>query len=576
MGTPFLSRRYTPFPLALLAFFLIASLWLFTRVRPEFTVYAETSGLAGRIIDEYDQPVSEANVSLYLNGDSTPTAHTETQSDGSYLLVLPTSDIKSLRVVIERPHFVPAATELSEKQISALSAHQSVVLPLIRLSRQFEASFWVATLAFIGMLAIIATEKLHNTLAALLTVAVIMSISLIGGTFSPALFIFDFEQALYHVDFEVVFLLMGMMIVIGVIEETGIFQWMALQAYKLSRGKVWLLTVILMSIAAASSALLDNVTTMLLVTPITLEIALVIGINPLVLILPTLLAANMGGLSTLIGTPVNIMIGSFANLSFNDFISNLTGGILIALIGLGIYILWRYRHEHRSEGKKLSKTLLTRLEQNGRIKDPVKLRKAGGVFVCLLALFIFGEQFHLTPAVSAIIGAVAMLLWVHPHIEEMMGVVDWTTLIFFIGLFITAGALEEVGLLALIASTINSLVNGNLLVALLVLTWGATLVSGFVDNIPFTAAMLPVVRFLSTTIPGADNNILYFALAVGAGFGGSSSLIGDSANLVVAGILERAGYKLTFRKFFEVGAPVVILNVSLGLLWLIFHFGVLK
>jgi Na+/H+ antiporter NhaD/arsenite permease-like protein len=215
---------------------------------------------------------------------------------------------------------------------------------------------------------------------------------------------------------------------------------------------------------------------------------------------------------------------------------------------------------------------MKRLEENGRIRDSIKLRKGGIVFGALLVLFVFGEQFHLSPAISAIAGAVVMLVWVNPDIHEMMSVVDWTTLVFFIGLFIVVGAVQEVGLLALVADWIGNAVGTNLLAALLAIVWIAALLSGVVDNIPFAAAMLPVVRFLTRTIPGAENYALYYGLAIGADLGGNSSLIGSSANLVVAGITERAGYRITFRKFLQVGVPATIVTTAIGCLWLIIHF----
>jgi len=245
---------------------------------------------------------------------------------------------------------------------------------------------------------------------------------------------------------------------------------------------------------------------------------------------------------------------------------------VLAMIGLFVYTQLRYRKEYAKTGGGLSESLLERLRQNAEIEEPKKLMKAGVVFVILLALFVFGEAIHLPPAVSAIIGAVAMLIWVHPEIEEMMSVVDWTTLIFFIGLFMVIGAVQEVGFVAMIATAIGRAVGDNLVVAMLAIVWMAALLSGLVDNIPFAAAMLPVTDFLTATIPGAANMELYYALSVGAAMGGNSSLIGASANLVTAGIAGRAGYPITFTRFLAVGLPSVIVTVSLGSLWLFLHF----
>jgi Na+/H+ antiporter NhaD/arsenite permease-like protein len=442
----------------------------------------------------------------------------------------------------------------------------------MEMQRRVTPAFWVATLSFVLVLVLIALEKLHKTTAALLGTALVLGVSFVGGAVNPNLFIFDFEQALGYVDFDVIFLVMGMMIVIGVIEETGIFQWLAYQAYRLSRGRMWLLVTILMIITAVASALLDNVTTMLLMAPITVQIALTVGINPLSLLVPEIMASNVGGISTLIGTPTNILIGSYADLGFNDFLVNLTPGVVVAMGFLIVYVVLRYRKEHRAAGLELSDSMRERLRESGRITQPTKLQKAGLIFAIMLFLFVIGDRIHLVPAVTAILGAVAMLLWVAPDIEEMMRVVDWTTLVFFIALFIAVGALQEVGLISLIATGIGNLVGDNLALAILIVVWSAALLSGVIDNIPFTAAMLPVVAYLSAAIPGAGNNVLWFGLSIGAAMGGNSTLIGASPNLVTAGISERAGYRITYLGFLKVGFPAMLITVLVGTVWLFIRF----
>jgi Na+/H+ antiporter NhaD/arsenite permease-like protein len=220
----------------------------------------------------------------------------------------------------------------------------------------------------------------------------------------------------------------------------------------------------------------------------------------------------------------------------------------------------------------LSQALLDRLRDGGRITQPAKLRKAGIVFGMMLFLFVFGERIHLSPAVTAILGAAAVLLWVKADIEEMLNVVDWTTLMFFISLFIVIGAITEVGLINMIADAIGTLVGGNLTVAILVLVWSAALLSGIIDNVPFTAAMLPVVGYLSRIIPGASSQVLFYALSVGSAMGGNTSLIGSSANLVTAGVAEEAGYRITYLRFLKVGLPAMAITVTIGTIWLLIRF----
>ena len=529
--------------------------------------------LSSRLLDPQGQPVRDAKVTVHLGRSDEPIFFAESQRDGTFIVDLPLRQFPSPLVIeITRTHFQPQAIELGTEDMRHLNAGESLRLPDIELSRRITPGFWVATLTFVGILVIIALEKLHNTMAALLGVAVVLGTSFVGGAINHDLFIFDFERALEYVNFDVIFLVMGMMIVIGVIEETGIFQWMAYQAYRFSGGRAWLLVIILMIITAVASALLDNVTTMLLMTPITIQIALAIGINPLSLLLPEVLASNVGGISTLIGTPTNILIGSYANLTFNDFLRNLTPGVLLAMIVLIIYVILYYRRQLLIQGSGLSEALLERLKDSGRITQPQKLTKAGIVFAVMLVFFIIGERIHLVPAVTAIIGAVAMLLWVAPDIEEMLKVVDWTTLMFFIALYIVVGAIQEVGLISIIADSITRLVGDSLRVTILVLVWSAAFLSGIIANIPFTAAMLPVVSFLTNTVSGASNQVLFYGLSVGSAMGGNSTLIGASANLVTAGIAERAGYRITYVEFIKVGLPATILTVAAGAAWLFIRF----
>jgi len=537
------------------------------------TLQGDWHSITGRVMDPQEQPIRNSEIALHGESSETPLYHTESQEDGSFVLDLPDKALPpNLTLVIERPHFHAQQFALSPDQVEDLNAGGTIRLPDIELTRRITAGFWVATLCFVAVLAIIAMEKLHNTMAALLGVAVIFGTSFVGGAVTSDLFIFDFERALAYVNFDVIFLVMGMMIVIGVIEETGIFQWTAYQAYRLSGGRAWLLLIILMIITAVASALLDNVTTMLLMTPITIQIALSIGVNPLTLLLPEIMASNVGGISTLIGTPTNILIGSYAGLTFNDFVRNLTLGVLVALALLIGYALIYYRKELLAPVATLSDALLARLKESGRITKPRVLAKAGTVFIIMLVFFIIGERIHLVPAVTAIVGAVFMLLWVASDIEKMLKVVDWTTLMFFIALFIVVGAIQEVGLISIIADAISHLVGGSVLLALIVLVWSAALLSGIIANIPFTAAMLPVVAFLTRTVPGASNQVLYYSLSVGAAMGGNSTLMGASANLVTAGIAERAGYRITYMDFIKVGLPATILTVAVGMGWLLIRF----
>jgi Na+/H+ antiporter NhaD/arsenite permease-like protein len=284
------------------------------------------------------------------------------------------------------------------------------------------------------------------------------------------------------------------------------------------------------------------------------------------------MASNVGGISTLVGTPTNIMIGSFAGIQFNDFLTNLTPGVVMALIGLVIYVEWLYRKQYRAAAERVSPALAQKLAEDAQISDPTTLVKSGIVFAGTLALFVMGERFHLVPAVTAMIGATAMLLWVNLDVESMLRAVDWTTLVFFMALFMLVGAVREVGLMSFLATWMGGLIGGKLGLGMVILAWMGAFLSMVIANIPFTAAMLPVVSFLTNTVPGAESKALFYSLSVGSAMGGNGSLIGASANVVTAGIAERANYPITFVHFLKVGFPAMLVTVAIGTGWLLIRF----
>ena len=531
----------------------------------------DSSAIVGVINDSQGNPISEAEVYLTANGETEHFFETETQETGTFTVNLGDEIPGSLTIHIERSHFKSLTFDLTEDQLERLERGSSIALTDLTLQRHIGIAFWVATLVFGGMLFLIATERLHNTLAALAGVALLFGVSYIGGIFSDDLFVYTFEQAIGFVDWEVIFLIMGMMMFIAVIERTGIFQWLAFWAYQISKGKLWLLLPILMLITGIASAFLDNVTTMLLMTPISVQIALAMGISPLVLLIPEVMASNVIGISTLIGTPTNILIGSYAGLSFTDFLVNLTPGVLMAFIGLVLYSEWTYRKSLQN-AEEISESLMKRLEEDAKIAEPADLKRAGIVGAIMLVLFVFGESFHMVPAVTALMGSTLLIVWIKPDLEEMIESVDWTTLVFFMSLFMVIGAIEEVGLISMIADFIGNLVGDNLVLTIVSVIWFSAILSGMIDNIPFTAAMLPVVAYLTRTVPGAENLVLFYALSIGAAMGGNSTLIGSSPNLVTAGISERAGYPITYMYFLKKGFPAMVITVTIGMIWILIHF----
>ena len=541
-------------------------------VQPGHAIQAGNFMVTGELTDSLDQPVKGAHVTAYLAGNEEPLAETESRDDGTWSLQLDALPNKNLEIDVERPHYVSYFTSLNLVDLTDLRESGLYRVENIALERKIDISFWIATIVFFAILILIAFEFLHSATAALAGLSVILLVSYIGGAYNPSLTILTFEQAISYIDWEVIFLLIGMMIIIAIIEGTGVFQWMAFQAYRLSRGRSWLLVLILMAITVVASALLDNFTTMLLMVPISLQIGIALGINPLSLIIPEVLASNVGGITTLVGTPTNILIGAYAGIGFNDFLANQTLGVLLALIAMGGYVLFHYRKEFKKRGGGISPKLYAKLERNARIENKGDLWKSMIVFIMVFAGFILGERVHLVPAVSAIAGAAVLLIWLNPDIQKMIKAVDWTTLVFFMALFMVVGAVQEVGLVSFIAGWMSRIVGQNLTLGIFLIVFGVGTLSTLIANIPLTASMLPIVRILSNSIPGAHSHVLYYALSMGAAMGGNGFLIGGEANLVTAGITEQTDYPISFKEFLKVGLPVTYLTLTVGFLWLLLRF----
>ncbi|MBI9047436.1 MAG: ArsB/NhaD family transporter [Anaerolineaceae bacterium] len=530
--------------------------------------------IVSRLFNNQDQPIEGAEIQLFTlkNGEEILVSETESFEDGSWTLHLE-SVPDNLSIHFYRPHYAEVTYLFNEDEINQLKNNQSLIIDEMMLKRKTSIGFWAAVAIFFGVLLIIAMELMHSTTASLLAMSSIFLVSFVGGAFSKEMFIFDFEKALSYINWEVIFLVMGMMIIIAVIERTGIFQWTAFQAYRLSRGKAWVLVIILMLVTAVASALLDNFTTMLLMTPISLQIGLALGINPIALIIPEILASNVGGISTLIGTPTNIIIGAYADIGFVDFLVNQTLGVVLALVMMAGYVVYFYRSEWNKQSNEISPKLYELLKKNGQIKDKRTLIVSGLTFVLVLVGFILGEKIHIPPAVPALIGATALFVVLKPDVTKTIEAVDWTTLVFFMSLFIVVGAVQEVGFISMIADLMQKLVQGNEILAIIVIVFGVGTLSTSIANIPLAASMLPVVEFLSGSIPGAaSSKVLYYALSMGAAMGGNGFLIGGEANLVTAGITEQAGTPISFKDFMKIGIPVTYITLAVGTIWLIIRF----
>jgi len=533
--------------------------------------HAGSGVVLGRAVNRQGMPIEGMRASLLVDGQ-VAAATAESRSEGWFVLEVPTPPREDAHLTFSRRHYASRSISLDPQQREQLAQGQPVNIGPVEIDRHKSPAFWITLAVFTLMMVLIGTTAMHNALAALVGASLLMACSALGALFGEGLIVYGFAEATAAIDWNVIFLIMGMMIVIAVVEGTGVFRWLAFFAFKTSGGKLWKLMLILMVITAVSSAILDNVTTMLLMTPITIRIALALDMDPLTLLLPEVMAANVGGLSTMVGTPTNILIASYSGISFSAFLFNLTPGVLLSLAGVAGYSLWRYRRQIHAASGHVSTNLLERLEEGATIAQPGHLKKAGWVGLGMLVLFVAGESLHVPPAVIALMGATALLVWIKPDVEEMIEAVDWTTLVFFITLFMVIGALREVGLIDQLAVWIGLMVGDSWILSMLVITWMAALFSTVIPNIPFTATMLPVVGYLTASIPEAGPQSLYFCLAVGAAMGGNGSLIGASANLITAGISERAGHPITFAHFFRVGFPALLISVTLSLAWLLLRY----
>lgn len=536
----------------------------------------ELPAVVGFVLSEQGQPIVEAQVEVFYDDADEPVASASSHEDGLWEIELPTVPAESARIVFEHPHYEAAPIDLDAGQIATLQRGRSLNLGEIAMDYRYAAGFWVAGLTFLIVLILIAFERLPNATAALFGISVVFATTFFGSELNDNLYIFNFERALNYINWEVIFLVMGMMIVVSVIESTGVFQWLAFQAYRWSRGQPVALVVVLVIITTLASALLDNVTTMLLMVPITLEIAIALNLPPSSLLIPEILASNIGGISTLIGTPTNILIGAYAGISFNDFLINQTIGVVIALAVMTVYVIWHFRADFNRGEKGISPTLYAKLEENAEIKQVRVLRKSLLVFVLTIALFAVGESLHMVPAVTALLAATVMLVWVEPDVQKMLSLVDWTTLVFFMALFMLVGSIQEVGLIGTIAGLMGDVVGANLVAGVFIITFGVGVLSFAIANIPLAASMLPVVEFLSGNISGAaQNKILYYSLSMGAAMGGNGLLIGGETNLMTAGVADRAGYPLSFGQFARVSIPVTLITLLVGSAWLLVRFEIL-
>ncbi len=540
--------------------------------------------LAGSVTNPEGGAVKEADVEVRLNGRHLAPAGNKhaivTGSQGNFLatFLVPEGSLAgaTLEVQVHKPNYrtlAPTTVRILSlgRQQSGHNLYQAQAH--VTLHRTVTPAFWIATVVLLLVYALIAFELMHRTLAAFLGAAVLMFITYIFGTFNSGYFIISFDDAMRAIDLNVIFLLMGMMIIVGVLKKTGLFQWLAYKSFALARGNIYVLAGILMVVTAVASAFLDNVTTMLLMIPVTIEIAVALKLNPISLLIPEVFASNVGGTATLIGDPPNILIGSFANLSFGAFVTNLSPPIIVCLvITVAVYLFWYRRSYQEAEVKDVDRTIAY-LKEEYRITDKKLLVKCTVMLGFTILLFILHGVFHMEPSIAALTGAMLLLAISGVDIVEMLEhEVEWPTLVFFMALFIVVAGAEETGLIQFVAEWVAQLSRGNLNVAIILVIWVSAIASAAVDNIPFTATMLPIVAFLNHNIPGAENGVLWWALALGACLGGNGTMIGASANVVTVGMAEKAGYHISFMGYMKACFGPMLITVAMAMVYLLLAY----
>ncbi|WP_435205115.1 SLC13 family permease [Micromonospora sp. bgisy143] len=423
---------------------------------------------------------------------------------------------------------------------------------------------WIAVVVFVAAYVLIATEKINRVTVALGGASIMLAV---GAT--------DAEHAFFSeeagIDWNVIFLLLGMMLIVGVLKRTGLFEYLAIWSAKKARGRPFPIMVILVVVTAAVSAALDNVTTVLLVAPVTLLVCERLDVPPIPFLIAEVLASNIGGAATLVGDPPNIIIASRSGLSFTDFLNVMAPLVLIVIVVFIGLCRIMFRKAFRYDAERAARVMA--LREADAIRDRRLVVISLVVLGAVLLAFSLHTVLHLEPSVVAILGGLLLLALSRLDAQDVAKDVEWPTLVFFAGLFIMVGALVATGVIDTIARSATGAVEGKLWPATMLLLWASAGLSAIVDNIPYVATMSPIVSELVNAEGGLDKGqVLWWALAIGADFGGNATAVGASANVVVLGIAERAGHKITFWGFTKYGLIVTVISVAIAVpyLWLRF------
>lgn len=416
----------------------------------------------------------------------------------------------------------------------------------------------ISIVIFLLVMVAIVSEKVHRAAA-----------SLAGAVILLVTQVLTVDSAIEHVDVNTIGVLVGMMLFVAVVKNSGLFEYIAIKSAKLTHGKPWAIMAVFAIITAVLSAFLDNVTTVLLVGPMTLAITSILKVNPVPFLLTQILASNMGGTATLIGDPPNIMIGSEAGLGFADFILN-TAPIVVIIMAVSLlcfYLMFGRKLKVSDDAMQA----VMELDENRAIKDKSLLIKS----VVMIGLVVIGFMFHsslgMESCTIALLAAVIMMIVGKQDIEDVIMGVEWSTILFFIGLFVVVGGMEETGVIDQLATLLIGMTGGNMVLTMLIILWVSAIVSSFLDNIPFVATLIPMILAIQAE-SGMDVTPLWWALSLGACLGGNGTLIGASANVVLSGISNKNGYPITFMSYLKVGFPMMILSVAISMVYLLLRF----
>ena len=547
---------------------------------------ADRLTVSGALLTPQMKPVKEVEIEVLVNGQAVkPVGKEEEISSGSKgafsaVFELPPGTLPAAKVEVKarKPSWEPLQPTPLKVVEAGTDEQGNRLFETARnftLLRAVTPAFWLAAIILVGVYVIISFEWMHRTLAALLAAALILFITYTLGSFDKSFYILSFEDAMGAIDLNVIFLLLGMMIFVGVLKRTGVFQFLAYKSYAWARGNVFVLSFVLQFLTAVISAFLDNVTTMLLVIPVTIEIALTLKVHPLTFLIPQAFASNVGGTATLIGDPPNILIGSYTGLTFGQFVVNLTFICFLCLVVSCFYFLWWHKKEYlKADVKDVEKTVASLREQY-KITDK-KLMIHGLILLGFtILLFALHGFMHMQVSVAALIGSLLLLAVSRSRVnivEMLEKEVEWPSLMFFVGLFMVIAGAEATGLIQQIANVVLKASQGNLTIAVIMILWVSAIASAFIDNIPFTATMLPIVLFLSESFGLPRDNVLWWSLSLGACLGGNGTMIGASANVVTVGMAEKAGYKISFVEYMKMCWWPMIITVTMCMVYLLIAY----